>query len=306
MRVPRVALVSVVALGLVAGVTTVGSAATEPRTRCPTDGDPVRDVRYRRVPKGVDPDRLSLDVYPVTTGCPAPVVVWVHGGGWQVGDKANQIRDKVRWLHDLGYAVVSVNYRLTDPDDRDPVRYPTHAADVAAALAWVHQHIGRSGGDPDRVAVLGHSAGAQLVAAVATDPALLGARDLTPSDLACVAPLDTEGFDVARMGARGIPLYLAAFGTDPAVWAEASPLTHVAPHTGIPPHLVVARGAAPRRRVLDRYVTALRDAGVPVTVVDGTGLSHADVNRRIGTAGDDVMTPALAAFLAGCFGAAPT
>jgi len=299
----RAVLVLTVALGLIGGEAAAAGAAA---TRCPESGAPVRDVRYRAVPDGVDPDLVSLDVYPSTTGCPAPVVVWVHGGGFRTGDKRNQMSDKVRHFRSLGYTVVSVNYRLTDPAAPTSVQYPTHADDVAAALAWVHRRIGRYGGDPDRIAVLGHSAGAQLVADVATDPRRLGAHGLAPADLACVAPLDTEGFDVSRMAGAGNPLYLDAFGTDPAVWSAASPITHVVPGAGIPAHLVVARGTAPRRRQLDRYVGALRAAGVPVTVVDGTGLTHGDVNQRIGARGDDVMTPALTGFLATCFADART
>ena len=286
---------------ILAAVTASGAetAAAEDR-RCPTDGTPTRNLRYDRV-KGVDPDLLSVDVYPSATGCPSPVVVWVHGGGWRIGDKRHQMRDKVAHWNDLGYTVVSVNYRLTDPSAAEPVHYPTHNEDVAAAVAWVHENIKRYGGDPRRIALLGHSAGAQIVASVAADPRYLTAHDLAPSDLGCVAPLDTEGFDVARMGGSGVPIYLDAFGSDPAVWAEASPLTHVTTADDVPPHLLVRRGTAGRQRLLQQYADAVAATGAPVTVVDGTGLSHADVNTRIGAPGDTVMTPPLDAFLADCF-----
>jgi acetyl esterase/lipase len=261
-------------------------------------------VRYATV-AGVPPDRLSLDVYPTARACPAPVVVWVHGGGFVTGDKSRQVADKVRLFDELGYTFVSVNYRLTDPTAPDPVRYPTHADDVATALAWVEENIGRFGGDPGRVALLGHSAGAQIVASVATDERILRRQGLALSDLACVAPLDTEGFDVERLAGAGNPLYLNAFGPDPAVWADASPIRHVAPGQGIPPHLLVERGTAARRRVVREYADALARAGVPVTVVEARGLTHGDVNDRIGAPGDTVMTPPLVEFLAECLADPP-
>jgi acetyl esterase/lipase len=147
---------------------------------------------------------------------------------------------------------------------------------------------------------MGHSAGAQIVANLATDPELLGAHDLDLDDLACVAPIDTEGFDVSGPAGFGIQLYLDAFGTDPEVWADASAIHHVRADAGIPPHLLVRRGTAARQRGLDAYAHALRTAGVPVTIVDARGLSHADVNKLIGAPGDTVMTPAVTTFLSEC------
>jgi arylformamidase len=285
----------------VGSVSTTAGAATKPaKAACPGNGAPTRNVQYRKV-KGVDPNLLSVDVYPPKTGCPAPVVVWVHGGGWQIGDKKNQMTDKVKLLNDLGYTVVSVNYRLTDPTSPEPVQFPTHADDVAAAIAWVHKKIGKYGGDPRAIALMGHSAGAQIVANVATDPQFLGAHGLDLDAISCVAPLDTEGFDVTRQGQLGTQLYLDAFGTDPTVWTEASAIDHVARGAGIPPHLLVRRGTLPRQRELEAYADALTAAGVPVTIVDARGLSHNEVNTQIGAPGDTVMTPAVTSFLADCF-----
>jgi len=300
-RIPRIIAAVALAAGVVTGgAASVGAAPSAKAAPCPTDGTAVRHVRYDKV-AGVAADLLSLDVYPVATACPAPVVVWVHGGGWRTGDKRFQMVDKVAHWNTLGYTVVSVNYRLTDPAAVDPVRYPTHNEDVAAAVAWVHDTIARYGGDPDRIALLGHSAGAQIVASVTADPTYLDAHDLAPTDLRCVGPLDTEGFDVARMVGAGIPLYVEAFGTDPAALAEASPLTHVGAGAGIPPHLLVRRGTLGRQRIMQQYADALTAAQVPVTVIDGAGLTHGDVNRLIGTPGDTRMTPTVDSFLADCF-----
>jgi acetyl esterase/lipase len=228
----------------------------------------------------------------------------VHGGGWRAGDKRFGQEDKRRLFRDLGYTYVSVNYRLTDPAAPEPLRFPVHEQDVAAAVAWVHEHIARYGGDPDAIALLGHSAGAQIVALLATDEQYLARHDVDRDAVVCVAPLDTEGFDVAaaagspgRLGAT----YQAAFGTDPAVWARASAIEHVEPDEPVPGTFLVMRGTPRRRAGVEAFERVLAEAGADVTTVDASGYSHADVSRRLGTEGETVITPALTAFLGDCF-----
>ncbi len=307
---PRLALVAVVltvaALVGACGGGGDGRVTVSPTlaSTCPARAGVTRDLAYASA-AGVDPNLLSLDVYPATHGCPAPVVVWVHGGGWRAGDKANQMTDKVRRWREAGYTVVSVNYRLSDPSATPPVRYPTHNEDVATAVAWIHDHIAGYGGDPDRVALLGHSAGAQIVASVATDERYLATHGLGLDALRSAGSLDTEGYDVATTASTGNPIYRAAFGDDPATWSEASPLTHVAPGKDTPDFLVVERGTLRRRRAAEAFATRLRDAGVATTVVDAGSLSHAQVNAEIGRPGDAIVTPPLSAFLAECLTPTP-
>ncbi len=73
--------------------------------------------------------------------CSAPVVVWVHGGGYQKGNKSQQMNAKVRLFNERGWILVSANYRLTVPGDPASANYPDHLDDVAAAVAWVHANI---------------------------------------------------------------------------------------------------------------------------------------------------------------------
>jgi acetyl esterase/lipase len=260
-----------------------------------------RDLAY--VPGG--DARQVLDLYvPPGAGCDAvPLVVWVHGGGWRTGDKRHAIEDKVAHWNDAGWAVASVNYRLSDADlsEAERVMAPAHNEDVAAAVGWLVEHAAKRGIDPERLALVGHSAGAGIVAALAADPIYLAAVDLTPVDLGCVAPLDTEAFDIARAVATALltTVYEAAFGTDPDRWAELSPQTHLG-EAEIPDLFVVTRGAAGRRAVVADFVEAAQDAGSEVTVVDVPSFSHADVNRRIGDPTDTELTPALDAWLGDC------
>ncbi len=287
-----------------APATTVVATRPTDSSSCADTMPAVRDVQYATVP-GVDRLLLALDVYPAPRGCPAPVVVWVHGGGWQRGDKRNQMDDKVRLWNGAGYTVVSVNYRLTDPGAPTPVRFPTHDEDVAAAVAWVHEHIAGYGGDPERISLLGHSAGAQIVASIATDPRYLADHGLGLDAVRCAGALDTEGYDVAAMAETGNPIYRAAFGDDPVAWKDASPIEHVSEGTDLPRFLVAERGSLRRRRAAEAFVSRLREAGGAVTVLDAGSLTHSEVNSTIGRKGDSVMTPSLETFLTECFGSTP-
>lgn len=269
-------------------------------SRCPDGGFVRRDLRYAKR-EGVPAGANSLDVYPTLRSCKAPVVVWVHGGGWRSGDKANGAIPKAVLFTQAGYVFVSVNYRLYDADDTRPAVYPAANEDVAAALAWVHDHIGDYGGDPDRIALLGHSAGAQIAASVGLDPRYLRAHDLGLDTLACIGPLDTEGFAVQEVASN--PVYADVFGTDPEVWVEASPVTYATPGTKAGDVLLVERGRPVRVGQTQRFADVLRAAGVPVTAVAAPMYTHAQVNTKIGQADDTVITPALMAFLADCLDA---
>ena len=108
-----------------------------------------------------------------------------------------------------------------------------------------------------------------------------------------------------RWPATGNAIYRAAFGDDPATWKDASPIEHVTADAGIPRFLVVERGTPRRRRAAEAFVARLRGAGVPVTVVDGGSLTHAEVNSAIGRSGDAVITPPLETFLAECLAPTP-
>ena len=96
-------------------------------------------------------------------------------------------------------------------------------------------------------------------------------------------------------------LWKRAFGSDPATWKSASPMTHIASDTGIPSYLVAARGPEMRLDLHLEFANALRAANVPVTVLDAQTLDHATVSTNIGAPGDTVMTPAVMDFLDRCF-----
>lgn len=184
--------------------------------------------------------RQTLDVYPSSVSCAqgCPVLIWVHGGGWRNGDKAMpNARDIAAAWTGAGVTVVSLNYRLT-PD----VVHPSHVQDVAAGIVWSKQHIAAYGGNPSRLFLIGHSAGAHLVALVATDPQYLGSYGLSPArDLAGVFPIDGASYELndRRKNERFVRNMIDdAFGTDPAVLTAASPIDQVRAGQSYPPFIL--------------------------------------------------------------------
>ena len=121
-------------------------------------------------------ERQVLDVYSPSDAKNLPVVFWIHGGGWQAGDKTS-VQLKPQVFVDKGFVFVSTNYRLLPNVDMESI-----IRDVAKSLGWVHKHIAEHGGDPKRIFVMGHSAGAQLAALVCTDDRYLKAEGV-PFDL---------------------------------------------------------------------------------------------------------------------------
>ena len=263
-------------------------------------------VAYERLP-GVPANATSLDIYapkPTCRAAPkAPVVMWVHGGAYHTGDKSNQVVNKRRLFNSHGYVFISVNYRLTRTGDLASAHYPDHYRDVAAAVAWTRAHVSSWGGNPNRIALLGHSAGADIVANVITNPTWLHELALSLGAVRCAGTLDTEGFDKTRVpaGSNESAQWRDALGNDPAYKVDTSATLLAKAHTGIPRTITVTRGTALRRSIETAFANRLRSLGVPVSIIDASSLTHQEVNSRIGAPGDTVMTPPLMRFLSTCF-----
>ncbi|MSV48728.1 MAG: alpha/beta hydrolase fold domain-containing protein [Actinobacteria bacterium] len=245
---------------------------------------------------GVEPNLTSLDVY-LPPGCgPAPVLLSVHGGGWRRGDKSNGMKQKVAWAESLGAALVSVNYRLTTPDSG--VQWPDHGQDLAAAVAWVQQNGPAQGLDPTKLTLIGHSAGAHLVAIVATDQALLTTAGADPAKVSCVVALDFS-FDLASAPAD--KMIADAFGTDPQLIAAASPNVQIE-RNGAPSarFLIATRGGRSRVADAQAFVDLVNTSGGSAELVDATPYTHNQVSTQLGAADDTLVTPAVTEFVQSC------
>jgi acetyl esterase/lipase len=248
-------------------------------------GQPALNLPYSDAP-AANPNSLSLDIYP-TDQTNSPVLIFVHGGGWTRGDKSN-VDTKPAAFNANGFVFVSVNYRLI-PE----VAVTQEAKDIAHAIAWVHQNIARYGGDPTRIFLMGHSAGAHLVSLIGTDETYLSAEGLALADIQGVISLDTQTYDLPSLMSKLSPLegraYHNAFGSDSEIWKSLSPQLHLAAGKNIPPFVVAYTGKQKLRTVFSTdFHTALTEVGVPALLLPATDKTHGQINKEFGEPGDTV------------------
>ena len=258
-----------------------------------------RDIPYTKNAEKLQ----TLDVYSPSNAKGLPVVFWIHGGGWQAGDKA-EVYDKPKVLNSKGFILVSTNYRLLPNVDMG-----TLTRDLAKSIRWVHDHIAEHGGDPKRLLIMGHSAGAQLAALLCTDERYLKEEGLSFAIIKGCVPVDGDTYDIpamievaeTRLRLHGLPLpkngHRIKFGNDPAKHKDFSAVTHVAKNKGIPPFLIlyVANHPDVTAQAL-RLGNVLKAADVPVTVFGAKDTTHTKINADLGRS-DDLATMALFAFM---------
>lgn len=243
----------------------------------------LRDIAY-------GPDPLQrFDVYAPAGANNAPVILMVHGGGWMRGDKAMRgvVENKVKRWVPRGFILVSVDYRLVPAVD--PLE---EAQDVARVLAKAQHDAATWGGDAHKFILMGHSAGAHLVALLDASPARL-------RDAGAVAPLgsvllDSAALDVPRiMDAPHLSLYDRAFGRDAALWQAASPLAQLRQKT--PPILAVCSS---RRHIsctqAQHFVAKAVSFGSRARML-AENRTHGEINAQLGVPG--AYTDAVEEFL---------
>jgi acetyl esterase/lipase len=220
------------------------------------------------MPYGADP-RQTLDVYmPREAQLPLPVVVFVHGGSWEEGNKDSYVFAG-RALAAQGFLTLVINYRL-HPEHH----YPAFVEDVALALRWAADNAKSFGGDTAKIFAVGHSAGAYNVAMAVLDQRY----DVTRPKLAGVVTL-AGPFDFVPLDS---PITIKVFGGLPNL-ADTQPVNHA--RADAPPFLILHGSADktvfPRNAIaLDK---ALRDAGASSTLKIYDGVTHADMVLALST-----------------------
>jgi arylformamidase len=256
----------------------------------------------RDLPYG-DLERQVLDIHAPKDAKNLPVVFWIHGGGWQSGDKS-LVQEKPKAFVERGFVFVSTNYRLLPK-----VEMRTIFQDVAKSLGWVHKHIAEYGGDPDRIFVMGHSAGAQLAALLCVDERYLQAEGVPFSALKGCVPVDGDTYDVpaiietaeTRRRAHGEPQakfgHREKFGNDPEKHKDYSAVTHVAKGKAIPPFLILYVADHPDTTAqARRLASVLKESEVATTLFGAKNSEHSRLNENLGLP-EDPATKALDAFL---------
>lgn len=234
-------------------------------------------------PYGVDA-RQRLDFWPAE-GQGAPVILYIHGGVWSQGDKANDISGKVAHFGTRGYAFASMNYRLVPEASVEE-----QAADVASAIGWLHSQASLLGIDRQRLVLMGHSSGAHLAALVATDPAYLARADVPMDSIAGVILLDGAAYHVPSQIAVGTPelqrMRRDVFGQDVTRQMHLSPVSH----TGTPTarYFLILHVNNPSAIAQSRRLgRSLEAAGTQVTVRLIRNSDHMRLNRHLGESGDE-------------------
>ncbi len=248
--------------------------------------------------------RHVLDIYtPEDSAGGLPVVFWIHGGGWQAGDKSD-VALKPKVLTERGFVFVSTNYRLLPDVEMDEL-----TTDVARSLAWVYKNIAEYGGDPTRIIVGGHSAGAQLAALISTDRRYLENEGVPFDILEGCIPVDGDTYDVPkiimtaehRLAVYGKKMlafgHRQKFGNDPEKHLDFSAVTHVAKDKGIPPFLILYFAGNPDTQAqaqhLERVLTA---ANIPARSYGKRDSNHSRLNDDLGNP-EDPATQELYKFL---------
>jgi acetyl esterase/lipase len=254
-RLGAAAVVAALAAVLLAGC----SPATILNALAPTGNLELRLA----VPYGEHP-RQRLDTYtPRAAAEPRPVVVFFYGGGWDSGSRESYLF-VAEALASRGFVVVVPDYRIY-PE----VVFPAFLDDSAAAVAWAVRNARAIGGDPGRVFLMGHSAGAHIAAMLALDPQYLARAGLTPAALSGFIGL-AGPYDFLPLKEPQLKIIFAP----PETLARTQPINFVAP--GAPPAFLAAPATddrvSPGNTV--RLSARLRAAGVPVTEQSYADLNH--------------------------------
>lgn len=249
--------------------------------------------------------RHVLDIYTPehNTDESLPVMFWIHGGGWQVGDKSD-VALKPKVLTERGFVFVSTNYRLLPEVSMEEL-----IGDVAKSLGWVHKNIAKYGGDPNRIFVGGHSAGAQLAAIICTDDRYLNKEGVSFDVLRGCVPVDGDTYDIPKIimtaelrqtlyGGKMFTFgHRQKFGNDPEKHVDFSAVTHVAADKGIPPFLLLYFSGNPDTRAqAGRLESVLREAGIQAKAYGKRDSNHSRLNNDLGKP-DDPATEEFYKFL---------
>lgn len=250
----------------------VAAAMVDMATAAP---DPVHDVKDRMI--AVDGGEIALRIYRPSAAASAPIVVFFHGGGWVLCDLDSHDATARRIANDSGCVVVATDYRKA-PEHR----FPIPVEDCYAALLWAHAHAAEIGGDADRLAVFGDSAGGNLAAVVAQMTRDRSGPTLSLQILAY--PVIDAACDTAshRRFGRDINLasaevrwcweqYLASAADGLNPYASPNRATDL---SGLAPALVIAPEYDPLCDEGAAYAAALVAAGVPTTYSLYPGMIH--------------------------------
>jgi acetyl esterase/lipase len=255
------------------------------------------NISYNKINDEFSP-LLSLDIHTPQTGKDFPVIIFIHGGGWQIGDKTSIAHlNKRNFFVNRGFIFVSVNYRLA-PNDF----YPTYPQDVAQAIAFVFDWIAKFKGDSNKIFIMGHSAGAHLAALVATDESYLSIYGHQPKEIKGVILLDGAGYDIPAAidfqsqndNTAAVAMFHTAFGNSENIWFDASPINHINQQYQLPAfQLFYVNTRAISTLLSNTFADKITTSGNQAQTIAVANTTHANINKNFGAQGDTVSLQAL-------------
>ena len=239
----------------------------------------MRDIPYLQGASYAD-DKDKLDLYLPESRSNAPVIVSYYGNQLMGGDKTEDAFIGHRFAS-AGFVTAVVNYRLSPA-----VSHPAHIQDAAASFAWVKRHIAEYGGNPERIFVIGYSAGGYLAALLSTDRRYLAAHKLSPRDIRGTVPVSAF-YWVERRGVAP-DRDQRVWGSRRDVWIDASPAHHL--DGDAPPMLILYadRDEDWRREQNVEVAAAMKAAGhanVEIAMIGDR--THATIWERVADVGDE-------------------
>ncbi len=275
-----------------------GQGGFSPQTNGGSPGMARQGFQRRQGPKPIDPavwekvDRRidiaygsgpleKLDLYmPKDRGSARmPILIFLHGGGWRIGDKHQQGGKGALYAQN-GIIFVNANYGLAPT-----VVHPQQVLDVAKCIKYCVDHAPEWGGDPERIFLMGHSAGAHLVDLVATNQRFLKEVGVEPTRIKGVISLDTASLDLLKRtqeesmeGKHVGSMIEQAFGKNPEMLKDGSPTLNIHKGAYYPPFLMYC--GERRKSCLEQhkeFSRQLNNVGAKVSVKP-VPLSHRDIN----------------------------
>ena len=249
-----------------------------------------QDLRYYEG-SGAHSKKHLLNLYLPLDRKEHPIVIFVHGGSWQRGDKdayGGAYGKLGRSLARAGLGVAIINYRLS-PE----VRHPEHARDVARALAWVYKQSKVYGWHQKKIFLMGHSAGAHLSSLIAVDPSYLAEHGLKPDVVRGVVAISGV-YDLELTGVTGQLMYQSVFGTESQMLRKASPTSQVGTRPAPFLLLYAEEDYVTADFQARRFQKALKAAGGKATARNVPDRNHMNIIVGAGKKGDLVQEEVLA------------
>ncbi len=238
--------------------------------------------------KGISYGDNKLDVYSPTGRSGRPIMIFVHGGAWALGSRG-QVGRKPKFFTRAGFVFISLSYSLYPRADVE-----IQKLQIAQAVKFVRENAETFGGDPERIILMGHSAGCHLASLATLSGLVPGIRGLICND--------TGAYDLhylAKINNGSLPVIYAAPFRKRDFWTRWSPITF----TGYNPYLPVMvpwSGGRNRDRITANFIASFNEHEADVTGFDGTSYSHISINSSIGKRGDK-LTAAMLEFITHAF-----